>query len=268
MNQLSKLQHTFQDCVLHPGQPDATAWVSASGRADPETQLSIYSYAYAARLKEVLGNDYPAVLMAIGDDYFNALADDYIQAHPSHYFSLRDFGRDLPGFIAALIQQHEHPAIQWQAMPWLHELTLFEWTLGQAFDAADVTSLTEQDMAAIPPEAWPDLKFTLHPSVQRLDFEWNIPEMWQALTADEPTPVDAMRDTTSPWLIWREQLITRFRSMTTDEQLALDALGEGANFNDICEALASLIPEHEVPLRAAGLLKGWLAQGLISGMQL
>ena len=267
MNQLSKLQQTFQDCVLHPGQPDAAAWVSASGRADPATQLSIYSYAYAARLKEVLATDYPAVLMAIGDDHFNALADDYIQAHPSHYFSLRDFGRDLPGFIAKLIQQDEHPTIPWHAMPWLYELALFEWRLGQAFDVADVSSLTEQDMATIPPEAWPDLTFSLHPSVQRLDFAWNIPAMWQALTADEPTPVDALRDTASPWLIWREQLITRFRSMTTDEQQALDALAAGANFNDICETLATLIPEEEVPMRAASLLKGWLAQGLISGIQ-
>jgi len=91
--------------------------------------------------------------------------------------------------------------------------------------------------------------------------------MWQALTADEPTPVDALRDTASPWLIWREQLITRFRSMTTDEQQALDALAAGANFNDICETLATLIPEEEVPMRAASLLKGWLAQGLISGIQ-
>lgn len=263
MNQLSKLQHRFQDCVLHPGQPDAATWVSASGRADPDTQLSIYSYAYAARLKEVLANDYPAVLMAIGDERFDRLAEDYIQAHPSHYVSLRDFGRHLAGFVSGLIQKEE----AWQGMHWLVELALFEWTLGQAFDAADAALFTEQDMATIRPDAWPERTFTLHPSVQRLNLEWNIPEMWQALTADEPAPVDAMRETASAWLIWREQLITRFRSMPTDEQQALDALGKGASFNDICETLTSLMPEGEVPLRAAGLLKGWLAQGLISGIQ-
>ncbi|MDH5408296.1 MAG: DNA-binding domain-containing protein [Gammaproteobacteria bacterium] len=267
MNQLAKLQHTFQDCVLSSDQADDTAWVSASGRADPATQLSIYSYAYAARLKEVLAIEFPAVNMAIGDDYFEQLTDDYIKNYPSKYFSLRDFGRDLPNFIASLIQQEQQAPIQWQAMPWLYELALFELSLGQAFDVADEKVMGEQDMAAIPPEAWPDLTFKLHPSVQRLNFEWNIPEMWQALTADEPTPVDAMNDTASPWLIWREQLITRYRSMQADEQLALDKLIEGANFNDICEALTSLMPEDQVPLHAAGLLKGWLAQGLISEIQ-
>ncbi|HEY9051517.1 MAG TPA: DNA-binding domain-containing protein, partial [Gammaproteobacteria bacterium] len=104
MTQLAKLQQTFQECVLHPDKPVSAAWVSASGRAAPETQLSIYTYAYAARLTEVLANDYPAVLMAIGEDLFNELAHDYIQAYPSHHFSLRDFGRHLSEFIAEVLQ--------------------------------------------------------------------------------------------------------------------------------------------------------------------
>lgn len=263
MKQLAELQNIFQDCVLQPGEPVSTAWVSASGRAAPQTQLSIYAYAYRARLKEVLANDFPAVLMAIGDDIFNQLAEDYIQAHPSHYFSLREFGSHVPVFVAELIQQSEN----YKGMYWLYELALFEWSLGQAFDVADVTLFTEQDMAAISPEAWPTLTFILHPSVQRLDFEWNTPEMWQALTAEEPTPITATRESTSPWLIWREQLVTRFRSMQADEQLALDSACAGASFTDLCEQLATLMSEEDVPLRAAGLLKGWIAQGLISGVQ-
>lgn len=267
MNQLAKLQHTFQDCVLKPNEPSSTSWVSASGRAAPETQLSIYSYAYHARLNEVLANDYPAILMAIGDETFNQLTELYIEAHPSHYFSLRDFGSNLPEFISELIQPNEQQENQWQEMPWLYELALFEWNLGQAFDVADVSLFTEQDMITVPPEAWPDLKFILHPSVHRLNFEWNIVEMWQTLTDDNPSQVTAVHEETSPWLIWREQLITRFRSMQKDEQLAFDQLQEGGNFNDICEALAAMMSEEEVPMHAAGLLKGWITQGLISGIK-
>ena len=139
--------------------------------------------------------------------------------------------------------------------------------LGQAFDAANLSLFTEQDMATIPPKAWPELKFTLHPSVHRLDFEWNIPELWQALTDDNPTQVTAIREVASPWLVWREHLITRFRSMPIDEQRALDTLRECGSFNDVCNVLASLMSEDEVPLRAASLLKGWITQGLISGIQ-
>jgi len=261
ITQLAKLQRTFQDCVLHPDKSTPTASISASGRAAPETQISIYTFAYAARLTEVLANDYPAVLMAIGDEQFNRLAYDYIQAHPSHYFSLRDFGCHFAGFIAEEVQTHK----SLQHMHWLYELALFEWTLGKAFDAADVTVFTEEDMIAIPPEAWPELKFIVHPSINRLELEWNIPEIWQVLTSDDPAQVIAQRDTPGPWLVWREQLVTRFRSMQTDEQLALDALREGKSFNDVCEVLTMQMSEDKVPLRAASLLKGWISQGLISG---
>ncbi len=257
-SELHNLQHTFQGCVLSPDDVNSTAWISASGRAAPETQLSIYSYAYAARLKEVLANDYPAMLVALGDEQFYQLADNYIKFHPSHYFSLRDFGCDIPDFVLTQGGKNKH---------WLYELSLFEWTLGEAFDAADDNLFTEQDMSAISPELWSELKFNFHSSVHRLDFEWNTVEMWQALTRDDPIEVNAKHESTGVWLIWREQLITRFRSMQTDEQFTLDILREGGDFNDICEKLAETMKVEDVPMHAASLLKSWITQGLISSIK-
>ena len=263
MNQLSKLQHTFQDCVLSSAKPASTAWVSAAGRATPETQLSIYSYAYRARLKEVLASDFSAVLMALGDERFDQLCNDYIATCPSHYFSLRDFGRRFPDFVLDLVSKNK----SYLGMNWLYELAVFEWTLGQAFDAADAGLFSEQDMAAISPEAWPELRFTLHPSVQRLDFNWNTVELWQTLTGDEPEQVEAKQDNSS-WIIWRHQLTTRFRSLEKDEQLALDKLFEGGSFNELCESLIEVMDEEEIPMRIATLLKSWISYGLIADVLL
>ena len=263
MNQLAKLQNTFQDCIINPNAKDSIAWVSASGRAAPATQVSIYSHAYRARLHEVLENDFPAMLMAIGEEHFQLIVNSYIENYPSHYFSLREFGRDMPDLIMNLINNNTLE----KSMYWLYELSLFEWSLGQSFDAADTSLFTEQDMAEIHPESWPDVKFTLHPSVQRLNLEWNTVEMWMALTADNPEQVTAEYEGNSSWLVWREQLVTRFRSMQTDEQLAFDAVSEGKNFNLVCDALATIMDEDDVPMHAAGLLKAWITQGLISDVQ-
>lgn len=263
MNQLAKLQNTFQDYVLKPELSSSTTWVSAKGKSAPEKQLSIYCYAYRARLTEVLENDFPAVLVAIGEEHFDELTTIYIEEHPSKVFSLRDFGAGFASFISNLINDKT----KWQEMPWLYELAVFEWSLGQAFDAADDDIFTEQDMTTIAPEAWPELKFKLHSSVQRLDFEWNIVEMWQALTAETPTEVRAIKDETSPWLVWRENLSTHFRSMEQDEKVAFSAVAQGGNFTEICESLVSIINEDEVPMHAASLLKGWISQSLISSIQ-
>ena len=67
----------------------------------------------------------------------------------------------------------------------------------------------------------------------------------------------------SAWLIWRDNFITRFRSMQKDEQLGFDELLKGKDFNDVCEALSTVMDEDDVPLQAASFLKVWITQGLI-----
>jgi hypothetical protein len=258
MKQLSQLQSQFQARVLDPQATDIPAWVSAGGRADPATQLNAYCYAYRARLQEVLAKDFPAVHLAIGDDDFYELADAYIQTHPSPHFSLRDFGQHLPEFI----QQHTLEREQ----PWLSELANFEWTLCSAFDAADAPRLSEQAMASIHPESWPSLCFVTHPSLRQLNFAWNVPQIWKQLTSDDPSHVQAIPDPGAAWLIWRDELITRYRSLADDEQHALNCLHAGHDFNEICNVLASFHSIEDVPLRAATLLKAWIGQGLISGV--
>lgn len=259
MSQLTDLQQAFQHYLLKPPKQTVPDWVSPGGRAKPEKQLSVYSNGYRARLHEVLMIDFPAVLEAIGEDSFNQLANDYIDAHPSHYYSLREFGRDMSSFL------QETAAFRDQ--PWLSELAIFERSLGQAFDAADAPVYSEQEMAHIPPEKWPATRLVKHPSVQRLDCVWGAPGMWTVLTDENPKEITAAREEPVAWLIWRKNLSTQFRSLGDDEQLALDAVLNGSSIDEVCGELGSLIAEELVPLHFATLLKGWIAQGVISAAE-
>jgi len=258
MSQLIDLQQAFQRFLLASPSPSLPDWISHNGRAAPEKQLSIYNNAYRARLKEVLAIDFPAVLDAMGEQLFNRLAENYIDTHPSRFYSLRDFGCDLPQFLQQAPACHDQP--------WLSELARFERMLGHAFDAADDTVFDEQDMARIPPEDWPPLRLVLHPSVQRLDCEWNAPGMWQSLTDQTPQEFTATREHPVPWLIWRQRLTTHYRSLGAEEQLALDAVLIGCTIDDVCAELSSMMAEDNVPLRFASLLRSWIAQGMISGV--
>lgn len=255
MSRLAQLQHRFQQCVLEPGAHHQLSWIDAGGRAGVPRQLSAYVHAYAARLKEVLAADYPAVRAALGFDRFDALAERYLRACPSRFFSLRDFGHELPGFIAQCTDDG--------LPPWLVELARFEWTLGLAFDAADAPVAAVSDMAVILPERWPALRFAPHPSVQRLELAWNTVALRDALVRDEAGGVEAVAAEAVSWLVWRHDLKTQFRSLATDEAAMLDALLAGDCFGDACATLAESHPVEDVPLRAATLLKSWLEQGVI-----
>lgn len=259
MNRLAELQQNFQSCLLHPElthNESQINWISDSGRATPEKQLSIYSIGYRLRLKEVLENDYPAIASLLGEEQFEQLANAYIDAQPSHYYSLREFGQHFSTFVNGLDLIND--------IPWVSQLALFEWNLGQAFDSGNNEVLTEQDLSSIAPDDWPTLKFIIHPSVHRMDFDWNIAEIWKNLTAETPQFIPAVKTSPQAWVIWRKDLITQFRSLECDEQETLDALINKADFEGICEILLQFIPIEDIPLHAATLLKTWVSQGLIS----
>ncbi|MEW8509124.1 MAG: DNA-binding domain-containing protein [Candidatus Thiodiazotropha sp.] len=261
MNNLKQLQNNFQNYLLNPGVECQTTWVSGGGRASPEYQLSVYANAYVSRLKEVLMNDYPAVSVSISDDLIDRLLAGYIRQYPSCYFSLRDYGQRFPVYLNGLVET-DHCC---RDLAWLPELARFEWALGQAFDAAESELVSEEDLASISAASWPRLRFAFCSCVQRIDLEWNVPAMWKSLTADPPQEIEALPGASkTAWLIWRQDMVTRFRSLEQDEQLLLDTLRNGVTFNDGCEILATRMEVERVPMRAAGLLKGWIQQGLVS----
>jgi hypothetical protein len=52
-----------------------------------------------------------------------------------------------------------------------------------------------------------------------------------------------------------------------DEAWALDALIAGQNFADICQGLCEWIDTQHVAAHAAGLLKGWIGDGMIARIE-
>lgn len=66
------------------------------------------------------------------------------------------------------------------------------------------------------------------------------------------------------WLVWRQDLRTYFRSLSVDEAWAVDTAAGGSSFADICEGLCEWIDAQNVAAHAAGLLKRWVADGLVS----
>jgi hypothetical protein len=260
MTGLPKLQDAFQGFIL-TGSPAIRDKVVGTVKVDAATRLGIYANGYRLRLIEALDTDYPGLHTMAGDEEFDRIARAYIDAHPSTFRSLRWFGDRMDEFLRT-----NEP---WFAYPVFAEMAAFEWATSTAFDAADSHTASVEDMATITADAWPDLTFTLHPSVQRLDLRWNVPTVWKAIDADDDDP-PALAEHEHPlaWLLWRHELLTRFRSLRVDEAWALDALRRGDSFAALCEGLTEWIDGQNAAAHAAGLLKQWLTDGLICKIHL
>jgi len=251
---LRALQQAFQAHVLHGD--DAMLAQTAPARPSAAARLTIYAEGYRLRLLEVLRTDFPALHTLAGDAGFERLGRAYIDAHPSTHFSVRWFGRHLSEFLRA--------CAPWNDTPVFAEMAALEWMLTMAFDAADDSVIGEADVASVAAERWPTLRLRYHASVQRDDFDWNVPELWTAIDQARPPEAPQRYPRRRAWVIWRRDLQNYFRALDDDEAWALDHLRGGANFASLCEGLCERVDPAQVSLLAAGYLKGWVRAGLVA----
>ncbi|MGH8352597.1 MAG: HvfC/BufC family peptide modification chaperone [Pseudomonas sp.] len=220
-----------------------------------EAGLAIYHNAYRARLLDGLRDDYPTLLHWLGDEEFERLASAYLRAHPSRHFSLRWLGERFASFI-------EGHLVAEQSAP-LAELARLEWAFTLAFDAPEGEPLTLEAMAALPPAEWPGLRVCLLPSVQWQLCRYNSLALWRALKAEaEDFPAGQALEREAVCLIWRQGLVSRYRSLGPAEAEALHGMAQaGWSFAELCAPLAE--QGDSAPLQAAAWLKQWLSEGLL-----
>ena len=259
MNPLLNLQNVFQSYLLR-GDNTMLKRVNGSEKVSAQQRLTIYYDAYRLRLLEALDSNYPVLHTWIGDKAFRSLGLAYIEAYPSKHFSIRYFGHRLPEFLST--------ADSYRDKPYVSEMALLEWALSEAFDAPDCPVMTPDKIVAVPPDDWADMRFQLHASMRLVKLRWNVPMIWKAIKAEQAPEKPKPEEWPIAWLVWRQDLITYFRSLSVDEIWALDAAQTGHSFADLCEGLCEWIDAQNVAQHAAGYLKQWAGDGLISAIRL
>jgi hypothetical protein len=249
---LAQLQRDLQLHVLHGDAAIADA-VNGTAAVPAATRLAVYSNAYRIRLADALGDNMPHLRELLGAEEFGAVAARYIDAHPSHFASVRWFGDRL---AEELERSHSE-------QPWVAELARWEWALAASFDAQDAAPVGMEALATVAPGDWGELRLEFHPSVQQLLLTTNAQAVFKALAEAQPPPEPAILQQPQSWLLWRQDLKTQYRSLEPAETAALAVVREGGSFGEMCEALCEWHEADEVPLVAAGMLKRWIVEELL-----
>lgn len=128
----------------------AARHISHTGKLIPAESLELYHRQYWFRLLESIVDDFPGLIRLIGRDRFWAVIEEYLLHSPSHNFTLRYLGSELPAFLAATL---EAPAERDRAT----SVATIEYNLMTCFEAADAPVATPEQIAGQP--------FTLQPHV-------------------------------------------------------------------------------------------------------
>lgn len=258
MSELERLQKAFQAYVLQR-DPAMLAHVVSTPAASAEQRLEIYAQAYRLRLLEALATDFPGLHGLLGDTQFEQLGRAYIDACPSRHKSLRWYGRDLADFLSSRDPYREQPV--------LAELARFEWAQGEVFDGPGEVPVELDALQAIAPERWADLRVKLQPGTRTLSLSWNVPAVWQALDAEQVPPALSCSPAPVIWLMWRRELQPHWRSLTADEAWAIEQAAAGECFGAVCEGLQAWLEVDQIALRAAGFIKQWVSDGLVTTLE-
>ena len=259
MKHLRELQLSFQDYLID-GADDIDQDIISTENALAEHRLGAYYNAYRIRLIDCLAVDYSALQKYLGREAFENMALDYLRHYPSTHPSVRWFGKHLPAYLQDLYHGDNAEFVQ--------ELASYEWAQTRVFDAADSEQIFQlEDMAQVPPEAWPELVFEFQPAMCWLDLYWNVPTIERALDAGTELPQLQRTDYPQRWLLWRQDMKTHWRSLEVHEAWAIEQARNGANFAEICEGLLEWTDAQQVALAGAGFLKQWVSDKLVAHLK-
>jgi hypothetical protein len=180
-------------------------------------RVELYAGMYWHRMRDVLRDAFRDVLARVGDERFDGLVADFLREHPSTHHSLDRLGAPFPQFLET-------------AQPELAALAALEWARAEAFLALDAPVLSFSSLQAHPPEAWPDLSLTAHPSVR----------------------------VTGATVVWRKGFEVFHADVSEPEARALEHLRQGAPLTEL------LSPFEDDASAAFTALQSWFSEGMVS----
>jgi hypothetical protein len=240
----------------------AASFIAPNSKLNAFERLEIYNRQYWYRLLGALAEDFPALRAVVGARAFEALSIAYLTAHPSRSFTLRNLGANLAQWLLA------NPEATGRRHRLAVDITRIEWAFIEAFDNAERTQLTVEEIAtldagsrlALQPHLilialnYPadDLVLGLHKRDKRQTSEAGVSH---EETDDAPVKLPKLRPRPTWVAAHRVDNSVYYLRLKREEFLTLAAIRQGLALADALESgfIGSRIPEPQ----RAGLVQQW-----------
>lgn len=167
------IQQAFASALLDPQQACPPGLVTANG-SDPSARFAVYRNNVLSSLLDALASSYPVLCQLVGDEFFRAMAQVYVQQSPPRSPLLVNYGADFADFIASFA-----PA---SSLPYLADVARLEMLRVQAYHAADCAPVSVAQLAEVmaEPEHLQSLRVQLQPALAVLFSPYALVSLWAA----------------------------------------------------------------------------------------
>jgi hypothetical protein len=257
----------------------AAAYIKPNRHLTAFERLEIYNRQYWLRVMDALAEDFPALQAVIGHDRFEELSREYLAAHPSRSFTLRNLGSCLPAWLA------EHRKHLGDRADLSVDVARLEWAYAEAFDLAEMPPISAQEIAHLDTDA----PLALQPYLRLLELQNPVDDLVLKLhqerrsgTAPKPSgeQTSHIEDEKIPeiqpcvtWLaVHRHDLSVYYKRLACEEYKMLKALAKGLSLGTALEAAflhTEFSPDEQSVQVGAWFSNwselGWLCSSLRSG---
>lgn len=246
---LNATQQAFADALLNPEAPVPDGVVDPEGRPAPK-RFAVYRNNVTVSLMDALATAFPVVEKIVGNEFFAAMAAEFVRAHPPSSPLLMFYGEAFPGFLGEF-EPVKHLA-------YLPDIASLEQLRRQAYHAMDAEPLGREFLAAVPPEALSTLRVTLHPAARILRSDHPVLSIWEWNRAGTQEQQHTLPEGGEHILVTRPDLDVELRRLPVGGADFLEALQAGATLGDAAAAGASS-PGFDLPDNIAGLIESRIA---------
>ena len=238
-------QGEFAGGLLDPARPLPPGIVDPEGAPCPK-RYGVYRNNVVAGLAKVLAESFPAVRRLVGEDFFSAMAGEYVRRDPPLSPVLLQYGSGFAAFIEAF------PPVA--ALPYLADVARLERLWLEAYHAPDAEALDGADFATLPPDRLGDLRLDLHPSLRILRSHHPVLAIWRAnIAGDDPGP-PGLTGEAQDLLVIRPEGEVVVRAMPDGAADFLLALGHGGSVAGAFETACSSAPDFDLAAALAELI--------------
>lgn len=156
--------------------PGLMTWNSS----DPAKRFAVYRNNVIVSLVDALADSYPVVQALVGEEFFRAMAGEFVRRSPPRSPVLAWYGDGFADFIAGF-----EPVV---GLSYLTDVARLEWLRVESWHAADGMALPRNVLAALLADTarLPETRFVLHPAVHVMRSVHPVVSLWAAHQEDHP----------------------------------------------------------------------------------
>jgi hypothetical protein len=177
MPSLRELQQNMSAALFDGASGSLAALVLDEG-IGAEEGLGIYRNNLREGFRKTLALEFPVIERLVGEDYFRQLVLEFQAAEPSRNGDLHHVGAPFAAFLQRRFAGTEYA--------YFADVAALEWAHCEVLVAADSDGAGLEALAAIPPERYGDLRFSLAPSARLLRSPFPVVRIWQANQPQAP----------------------------------------------------------------------------------